>query len=240
MKKVGLATWLLAAHLMAQTSPQELLQQSQTYFDQGNYTKALALLAPLNIRQDFDSSEDMIAAFKIRAVAYAQIGEQERTKEIIKELLFIDPHYKFDPFDTPKSVVDLAEAEAQEIFVKNQRIINAKSQNAQLKSPPDFSYKPSFSTVFLPFGLHYYYTGSPTKGSVHLALQTIGLVGNIGAFWWKQSYLEKFGVSRLRAPEDKSRFYAAQITQYVALSMLIGSLGVSIIDGIISLQEGKR
>ena len=241
MRKIYFFSMILifASQISAGPSAQDLLSQSQIRFDHGEYSKALELLKNLDIRHDFDSSEDMITAFKIRAISYTETKDLERAKETIRELLFIDPDYKFDLFDTPKSVVVLAEAEAKEIFEKNKLLQQVKTQ--EISKNLDLSYKPkvSFFTTLLPLGLNHYYLGNSLKGTVYLSIQTASLAANIGAFWWKQSYLTAYGIPRLKSYEDRFKFNAAQITQYVALSTLIAALGVSIIDAMISYQEGK-
>lgn len=239
--KFGLFIMLLALRLYSQPSPQEHLALSQRFFDQGKYIQALKELAGLDVRVDFDSSEDMMRALKIRAISYAETNALEQAREAIRELLFIDPSYNFDPFDTPKRVCELAETEAKIIWEKNQQLALLKSQVPQFETPAknfDIKYKPSFFTTMLPFGINHFSLGSTTKGTIYLSLQAASLLANIGAFWWKQSYLEKVFVPRLASSEDKRNFQAAQITQYVALSTLLAALTVSIIDAMISFSQG--
>ena len=113
---------LFALHVFSQPSAQEYLSLSQTYFNQGKYSKALQELAGLDVRIAFDSSEDMINALKIRAISYAETNALEQAREAIRELLFIDATYKFDPFDTPKRVCELAETESRIILGKKSAI----------------------------------------------------------------------------------------------------------------------
>lgn len=233
--------WLVSLQALAQPSAQEFLAQSQSHFDQGQYAKALRALADLDVRIDLDSSEDMMRALKIRAISYAETNAIAQARETIKELLFIDPNYKFDLFDTPQRVVELADEESKIILEKNQELALVKNQVPRIEEPEKIitvKYKPSFFTTILPFGINHFSLGSPTKGSIYLSLQAVSLLTNIGAFWWKQSYLEKAFVPRLTSQNDKKRFQTAQITQYVALSTLLASLTVSIIDAMIGFSQG--
>src|ERR1700732_2448801 len=89
---------IFAQAINATASAQEQLSKSNLHFDKGQYDKALELLNFIDIRRDFDSSDDMKLAFKIRAIAYEQTGDLEKASETITELFFLDPSYKFDPF----------------------------------------------------------------------------------------------------------------------------------------------
>lgn len=219
--------------------PRELLQQSLVFFDKGHYHQALNIIAPVDVQRDFDSSDDMLMAFRIRAVSYAETGDKKRAAEAIRELLFLSPHYKFDPFDTPASVVELAAIEVREIEQKNQSLAALKSQSIiELPSVETTAVlipkKPLFVTTLFPLGVNHFYQGSNIKGSLYLALQASSLVANIGSYWWKQSYLKEYGTSKLEYPHQKSRFEIAQTIQYVALGALVISLGASIVDAMIS------
>jgi tetratricopeptide (TPR) repeat protein len=228
--------------LHAETSAHDLLVHSQARFDQGNYAKALEALAKLNVRLDFDSSEDMITALKIRAISYSQTKQISLAEEAIRELLFIDPKYNFDLFDTPKIVVEIAEREAKIIADKNKQLALVKipAPIHNITQNLDLNKKTGFLTIFLPFGLNHYYLKAPTKALTYFSLQAFGVAANIGAFWWKQSYLEKLGSPRLEHIADRSKFQVAQITQYIALSTLLAAFTVSIIDAMISYDEGSR
>lgn len=240
-------TFAKASHPV--TSAKELLNSSSAHFDKGQYKKALELIAFIDIRSDFDSSDDMKLAFKIRAIAYEQTGDIKRASETIRELFFIDPSYKFDPFDTPKTVVALAHKEKMAIDEKNQHLASAKNE-AQLelgltkratveKEPlPErtnlfIEKRPHMVTTLFPLGLNHFYLSSPTRGGIYLSLQSLSLATNIAAFWWKQSYLDGFGTHRLKDKSLQGRFETAQLIQYIALGAMIVTYGTSVVDAVI-------
>lgn len=105
---VGVIFLLTSLESLASSSAKELLSLAGTHFDHGQYQKALNVINSIDIRRDLDSSDDMKLAFKIRAIAYEEVGDQKSAIETIRELFFLDPTYNFDPFDTPISVVKLA------------------------------------------------------------------------------------------------------------------------------------
>gem|GEM_PF-2040264 len=236
---------------MASGTAKEALVESAHYFDKGQYKKAIDLLRDINIRSDFDSSDDMKMAFKIRAISFEQTNEPKLAAETIRELLFLDPSYQFSPFDTPPSVVALAEKERANIDQKSRRLASIKTEAQGLrqgdkapsntaKALPHLLYKRDsapFITTLFPLGLNHFYLGLPIKGGIYLSLQALSLGTNIAAFWWKSSYLHGFGSNYLKDPANKGRFETAQTIQYIALGAMIIGYGASIIDALI---EWKR
>jgi hypothetical protein len=222
---------LLAKENQAALSPRELLATSQALFDQGHYDKALQILKNINIKRDFDSSEEIMNALKIQAISLTQLKDINAAQQIIREIFFIDPNYVFDPFDTPKRVVELAEVEAKNIKEKNQQLKNITIMPVAEKAKSSF-----LARNFLPLGFNFY-DYSKTKSIVYFSLQTTSLIANISAFWWKQRYLESFGSSRLIDNKYKNNFNRLQITQYLSLSLFLATFTVSIIDAIINIKE---
>lgn len=238
-------TTLCTTSLMATLDrAKDRLAASLTHFDKGQYQQALKQLQEVHVQKDFDSSDDMKLALKIRAIAYDEIGDVVQAKEAIRELLFLDPAYKFDAFDTPARVVSLADQERVAIEYKNKQLATVKGkieQNVQKITPPkksDFYVveKPKIITTLFPLGLNHYYLSSPIKGGIYLSTQVLGLAANIGAFWWKQSYLKKFGSSDLKHLSYENRFHTAQTIQYIGLGAMITGYAVSVIDALIRFQ----
>lgn len=233
------------------SSKREQLLESNALFDKGQYKKALNALANINVRTDFDSSDDMKLALKIRAIAYEETGDRPHARESIRELFFLEPTYVFDPFDTPQAVVTLAQQEKLAIEEKNKRLATIKSETENAKempaietaaSPPEekivfIERRPSAVTTLFPLGINHFYLRSPVKGSIYLSLQTLGLAANITAFWWKQSYLDSFGSRQLKDPSYRDRFYTIQIIQYVGLGTWIASFAISVVDALITLNN---
>lgn len=229
-----------SAKAFSTPSPQEMLLSSIKAFDKGQYQEALKLMALLDIRNDLDSSDDMKMAFKVRAISYAETGDEAHAQETVRELLFLDPQYKFDLFDTPAKVVEIALKEKKLIEEKNRQLASIK-ETEETKLPlvpePLVLEKPAFATNFLPFGLNHFYLNSPIKGGVYLSMQTLGLITNIAAFWWKQSYLIGIGSHHLKEHEPQGSFNTAQMVQFVGLGTLIASFAVSVIDALIQFNR---
>jgi hypothetical protein len=235
--------------LKAGPSAKEQLQESNQYFDKGHYKKALELLKSLDIRKDFDSSDDMKLAFKIRAIAYDQTNNISKASETIKEIFFLDPDYTFNPFDTPKSVVALAQQIKKIIEEKNQRLASIKSEAKEhrVENPPILAplvkekivlieKKPHMLTSLFPLGINHFYLGSPMKGGIYMSLQTLGLATNIAAFWWKQSYLDSYGITRLKEKNLANHFEITQLIQYIALGSAAFIYGASVIDAMLNFR----
>lgn len=237
MKKTFFLSFFLfqAVALEASTAKEKLLA-SINAFDRGQYQEALKLLADIDIRDDLDDSDDMKMAFRVRAISYAETKDELRAEETIRELLFLDPNYKFDLFDTPALVVQMAQKEKDLIKEKNKHLATLTNIEAP-KPAPLILEKPGMGKAFLPFGLNHFYTDSEIKGGIYLSVQSLGLLTNIAAFWWKQSYLNSFGGHRLLEPELRGSFNTAQIMQYVGLGALIGGFVVSVIDALIQFNK---
>jgi hypothetical protein len=245
--------FLMAIKSIYADTPKELLTKSSLFFDQGQYIKALELLNSINIRRDFDNSDDMKLAFKIRAIAFTQSKDIKHARETIQELYFLDSDYKFDPFDTPSSVIALAREEKSIIDEKNRQLAlvknKAQSKNneeSKINIPPTPMFdretlilQPQKMIALFPFGFNHFYLNSPIRGGIYLSLQSLGFAINIAAFWWKQSYLEGFGATRLKDQNLLGQFETAQMFQYIGLGTLIFSYCVSIIDALIRLNNAS-
>lgn len=221
-------------------SPRQMLISSGMAFDKGQYKEALKLIKDLDIRNDLDNSDDMKTAFKIRAIAYGQTGEEEKARETIRELYFLDAGYNFDAFDTPASVVVLAREEKLLIEEKNRHLANIKPVEPVLEPETvtrEIDKKPHIVTTLFPFGLNHFSLNSPLKGSIYLSVQGLGVLTNISAFWWKQSYLSGFGSNRLKDPTLRPGFQAAQIIQYVGFGTMVAGFLVSVIDALIQFNR---
>jgi hypothetical protein len=228
----------------ASLSAKESLALASSHFDKGQYKNALDAIKSLNVRNDLDNSDEMKLAFKIRAIAFEQTGDQKSAVETIRELFFLDSNYNFDPFDTPISVVKLAQQEKSLIDEKNKHLAAIKTTNPEnspqqipIKQSIALEKRPHASVTLFPFGINHFYLGAPFKGGVYLSLQALGLLTNIGAFWWKQSYLETFGRPHLKEESYRGRFETAQIVQYLGFSTLILSFSISVIDALISFKS---
>lgn len=233
--------------IAAENSPKERLLNGVALFNKGQYGAALAQLKTIDVRKDLDNSDDIKLALKIRAIALNETGDTNGAIENIRELYFLDPNYRFDAFDTPSEVMALALNELKVIEEKNQQLALIKpSIPASPPQTPHVTEKiiiaqpqtPFVATLF-PFGINHYLLNSPIKGTVYLSLQAFGLAANVGAYWWKQSYLNNFGTSRLENPAHKRRFESAQIIQYVSLGVFAASFTASIIDALINYSKSS-
>jgi hypothetical protein len=154
----------------------------------------------------------------------------------------LDPAYVFDQFDTPPPLVKLANQQKEIIKQKNQELLEIKALNTQkmnkiTKETIMVENRPLFMIALLPFGMNHFYLESPFKGVVYASLQGAGLLANIGAYWWKQSYLLGHGkVSSKRSAIEKN-FEAAQYIQWTGFAILGLSFAISVIDALLSIKN---
>lgn len=238
---------LFATFALATETPRERLLAGVQLFDKGQYEAALRILSLIDVRKDLDNSDDMKLALKIRAISFSETGDNQGSAESIRELYFLDPNYRFDAFDTPSAVVELATRELSIIEQKNQQlalikpvsepVVEAKPLliGEKIISKP----KNNLATTLFPFGINHYLLNKPLKGSIYLSLQALSLAANIGSYWWKQSYLSTFGASRLENSTNRTGFNTAQTFQYIALGAFVTALGASIVDALIDYAKSS-
>ena len=238
--------WSLS--IRAADNSKDLLNQSSFHFSKGQYQKTLDLMSNIDIRNGLDNSDDMKTAFKIKAISYAQLQKIDLAKETIRELLYLDPNYSFDPFDTPTAVLELSQQEKLALDEKNLAIATIKN-NAQMEGtlgPSNLAVPgaitarrtaPAMINNFLPFGINLFSLGSPVRGGIYLSVQTLGLLTNVSAFWWKQSYLKSFGSNQLERENMSGRFETAQMIQYIGLGSLILGYGLSVLDSLLRSRK---
>jgi hypothetical protein len=244
-----LIAMLFTTYVFASETPQERLLAGVELFDKGLYGPALERLASIDVRKDFDNSDDMKLALKIRAISFSETGNEEGAVESIRELYFLDPNYRFNAFDTPDPVVALAGRELKIIEEKNLKLAQLQpkvNESTPLEKPVLVTEKiiiakpkNHITTALFPFGVNHYLLNQPMKGTIYLSIQAVSLAANIGAYWWKQSYLNSFGASRLENPGQRSAFTTAQTIQYIALGSLVTALSVSIVDALIDYVKSS-
>lgn len=231
----------------AEGSAKDLLKQAMNHFDKGQYQRALDALASVDIRSSYDNSDDMKTAFKIRSIAHEQTKNHKACEETIRELLFIDPEYQFNLFDTPQEVVAIADKVKAEINFKSEQLSSLKKNNEPSRVLENnlllstkkiaIDEKPITVVNFFPLGINHFYLGSPVKGGIYLSLQSLGLAANIAAFWWKSSYLVSFGSPHLKDPQTANNFSTAQVIQYVGFGAFIISYATSVLDALIHFRR---
>jgi tetratricopeptide (TPR) repeat protein len=225
-----------SAFSISQESAKEALYVSAKLFDKGHYEDAINKISTLNIRADLDNAEDMKLAFKIRAIAYTQTKDEEKARNTIRELFFLDPEYKFDPFVTPAEVCLLADEEKALITQKNKRLREIREEQLEIEAPVK-SKPPDLFSAFLPFGLNHYVKNNKAKAHLYLAGETVGLLSNIGAYWWKHSYLQSFGLIKQPVTENRSRFQLAQTVQYIGIGLFALAYSISVLDALMSMKH---
>lgn len=238
----GMVIFLLPmANIYASSSAKEILAIASSHYDRGDYKQALITLKSIDIRNDLDNSDDMKLAFKIRAVASEEVQDREGAIETIRELFFLDPNYVFDPFDTPQAVVSLAQKESLRIQEKNKHLAQVVPEakiNGQEEPRIHYIEKPPHpSVVLFPFGLNHFVLGSSVRGGVYLSLQSLGILANVAAFWWKHSYLDGIGTSILHESQNRGRFETAQTVQFLGLTAALVSYGISVADAFMSFKR---
>ena len=207
----------------------EILAYSKSKFDNGHYTQALKKLNLLDIRKDLDNYDDIKKAYEIIIISYWQTHQIDKSKQAIKDLLLMDENAHLEEFTTPPALLDIFKEEQKKITEKKVAISN------QLPLSPANTLKESINlpTMFLPLGANQYSLKQNNKALTYLILQSSFLGINIGAFWWKQSYINKFSHKDLKKNEYKQPVNTTQIIQFSALAAFLLTYGISVGDALV-------
>lgn len=222
---------------------QSTLKQSHRAFNQGNYPEAVELLQKIDLRTSLESIEDLTLAYEILAVANYSLNKIEDSKKALQDLLTINSTWN-DLFRLPPPVAKMAQEEKEAIRKKNQKLQEVKNtlnlpketssaqKYAGFKADADKELlikKPPKVLSVLPFGLNHFAYDDKRSGGIFLSWQALSLLGNIGAFWWKQSYLTGLLKPSIQDEGKFITFNRAQTLQHAMLLSLVIGYGTSVV-----------
>lgn len=221
---------------------QSTLKQSHRAFNQGNYAEAVQLLQKIDLRTNLESIEDLTLAYEILAVAQYSLNKIDESRKALQDLLTINSAWN-DLFRLPPPVAKMAEEEKEAINQKNQKlqevknILNLPKENSTAIKPTTKGNvtqdlvikKPSKALSLLPFGLNHFAYQDKLNGTIFLSWQAASLLGNIGAFWWKQSYFTGILTPSIRDNKKLNAFNRAQTLQHAMLLSLAIGYGTSLV-----------
>ena len=209
-------------------NPKKVLEQSKTLFKNGNYKEFISKILKLNPRKDLELHEDIKQAYELMAIAYWRINKPKQAKQAIIDLLLIDNQASLEAFSTPPDLLKIFNDEKHKIETKKLSIIKNKTIQLIDQKNKNIYYN------FLPFGLNYYSTNNNIKAITQLSLQTSFLAINIGSFWIKKHYEDKFYKSYIKKNEYHKAFKNAQIIQLSAIAAFFASYLFSTIDSLVT------
>lgn len=211
----------------------EILSRSKLKFDDGHYMQALKKLSLLDIRKDLDDYDDIKKAYEIIIISYWQTNKIDKSKESMRELLLMDEKAVLEGFTTPPLLLEAFREEQKKINEKKIATMSSIQSQVPLTNNSILKNTQGLSSMFLPLGGNLYSLKQNNKALVYLILQSSFLGMNIGAFWWKQTYLSKFNHNDLRKNEYKQSFNTTQIIQFTALAAFLLSYGISVGDALV-------
>lgn len=217
-----------------------LLKEAKEKFDKAHYKEAIDKLSKLDIIHDFDSYSDIKQAYEILIVSYFQVGQKEKSKEIIRDFLMVDKDFTLPHFSTPPDVLKLLEEERLLLQEKSKNLAQSKTV-IKINIPEKIektSFAPKDKNKFLisvmPFGINHYFFDDKIKTITYATLQASTLLANIASFWIKQNYLNSYNGLSIKSGDLVKSFKVTQNIQFISLTGFILAYGVSVVDALVS------
>lgn len=213
----------------------QLYQKAQSLLAAGKCEQVLVLETKIPLSEPVDDVKMLAQVEAIIARCYFQLGKIEGAEGQLRNILFIQPTFEFDPFDTPSPLIDMFNKIKRELSEKALELKtakeNASKQNDILETEITVR-KMSPLAAFVPFGFPQFEYGATTKGIIVAALEATFLSVNIGSFWYKRS-LTSADSSNLVANSDVlSAYNIAQGIQFSAIGAFAAVYLFSLVDGL--------
>lgn len=203
----GLSLPALALLALAVAGPSEEYQRGRTAFLRGEYQRAIATLHPLLYPElRLESEEEVIQAHRLLGVSYLFEKQPESARKEFRNLLELDPDFRFDPILDPPRVVDffndvlrqqqneLGDIEAR---LKKREAELARRRGQVLERRIE---RRSYALNFIPLGVGQFQNQQARKGWFFLATEGALAATSLAAF---VANFSLYGVRPKRACLDK-------------------------------------
>lgn len=219
------------------------LKKALSAFEQGNCKSSVPILESLRSNQ-LENENDYLALYHALAICYQQLGDAEKTKDAVQNLLFLKPSYEFDPYSTPNSLVQL-QKELQSHMQQKQTEIEKAKEAAQEKLIPkevitqviERDTKTTLlspASAFVPFGVPQFENQDTVKGALVASAEIAMLGVNIGTYWYKRSLLEPGSYASVADDANLRKYNISQAIQFTSLAIGLAVYVYGVIDGYLS------
>lgn len=198
-----------------------------------DYSKTIELLVPLIDGQSIQDDQERYEALERLAASYWFTEDQESARTRFALLLKEVPTHRLDPLFYPQELVSFFQNEKQRLaglgFI-------GRGDDSGTNSGPRFTLvereiRRSYPTAayFMPFGIPQLLSERGSSGTLHAALQGLGLAANV-ATWLRVETLKQNG-SGIIAKSDGSEAELLERVWWVGTGVLAASYLVSVVDG---------
>lgn len=227
MRGVLVALMVLSAPArgLAQEEPADAetaVSLARAAFEFRDFEKVVSVLRPWVRPMRIRAPELKIEARALMGVSLHLLGRIDAAKEEFGELLLLDPKHELDPFVVPPEVIATFEAVRRELRPILDEILAERGEKPPPEEPPvelRLVTVPHPATAWLPLGVPQFLMDEPGWGAVFALTQTLGIAGNVAAY---------FAGNAASTPMDPSpRRWVA--VQYAALATTLIAYAGSVI-----------
>lgn len=230
---VVLLTWGTPALAQDDAGP---LQAADEAFRFQDYTKTIELLTPLIDGEQIKDTQARQEALERLAASYWFTDEHDAARTRFAALLKEIPTHRLDPLFYPQELVSFFQNEQQRLAGLG--FIGRADDNSMSNGPRfalvEREIRRSYPTAayFMPFGIPQLLSERGSSGTLHAALQGLGLAANVAA-WLRVETLKNNG-SGVIAKSDGSEAELLESVWWVGTGVLTASYLYSVVDGLMN------
>ncbi len=216
--------------------PSGALEAADEAFRFQDYAKTIELLQPLIDEQKVGDEQVRQQVLERLAASYWFTDNHDSARTVFGALLKTAPAHQLDPLFYPQELVSFFESEKQRLaglgFI-------GRSGNDASNQGPRFTLvereiRRSYPTAayFMPFGIPQVLSERSSSGTLHAALQGVGLAANV-ATWLRIESLKQNSSGSI-ARSDGSEAELLEQVWWVGTSVLAASYVYSVVDGLVN------
>ncbi len=206
----------------------DLFKKGIYLFEHQDFKQSVQVFSKI-INNNLAKDENELAeCYKYTGAAYFYLEDYKAAEASFRQLLFLRPETKLDPFLFPPSMVLFFDKIKKDM----PRPPKKEAEVTQRKG------KYNIYVNLLPFGLPQYAQDRKAKGTILLAMQVLSLGTNIYSYWQVQSMIDRYGY--VKNQEDADRANLLKTVQIASL-IAFGTIYIySVADGMYySLKDTK-
>ncbi|MCX7945172.1 MAG: tetratricopeptide repeat protein [Deltaproteobacteria bacterium] len=208
---------------------EDLLKKGIYFFEHQDFKQSITIFSKIINNNLVKDENELAECYKYLGAAYFYIEDHKAAEANFRQLLFLKPDARLDPFLFPPSMVLFFDK------IKNEMTGEKKVTSTELNQ-----HKSNYHIYvnFLPFGLPQYANNQNVKGSFIFITQLASLGTNIYSYWNVQSMLDRYGYVKDQETADKANlFKTIQITSLILFGLIYT---YSIVDGFYYSPSTKK
>ncbi|MCX7957888.1 MAG: hypothetical protein N3B13_02485 [Deltaproteobacteria bacterium] len=217
--------------ILALNQPDEDLFKKGVYlFEHQDFKQSISVLSRI-INNNLAKDENELAeCYRYLGAAHFYLEDYKAAEANFRQLLFLRPDTKLDPFLFPPSMVVF--------FDRIKKDMPKSSKDLKETEPVQTKYRYSLYVNLLPFGIPQFAQNRNVKGSLILSSQILSLGVNVFSYWQVQSMIDRYGYVKDQKTADRANLLkTAQITSLITFGIIYF---YSVGDGIYYSQREQK